>query len=227
MPDIVTGLIAGGASLLGSSMQANAVDDASAAQSASTAESIAEQRRQFDAMRALLAPYTNAGTGALQAQQNLIGLGGSPAQQSAISALEASPQFGALMTQGENAMRQNASATGGLRGGNFQAALAQFRPQLLNSLIEQQYSSLGGITSLGQNAAAGVGNYGMQTGANVANLLGQQGAATAGGIIGQANAWGSAINAIPQGLGMYYGMTGRSPFGGASQTMAPIVDHSF
>jgi hypothetical protein len=68
----------------------------------------------------------------------------------------------------------------------------------------------------------------MQTGANVANLLGQQGAATAGGIISQANAWGRSINAIPQGLGMYYGMTGQSPFGGGeSQPAAPIFERSF
>lgn len=252
MPDIFTGLIAGGASLLGSSMQAEAVGDASAAQSAATAESIAESRRQFDAMRALLAPYVAqgntalgglapyaaAGAPALQQQQALAGLSGTAAQQSAISGIESSPLFAATMQQGENALRQNASATGGLRGGNLQAALAQFRPQVLSQLIDQQYSRLGGLTALGQqttqnlatmgqSSAAGTGTLGMQSAANIAGLQQQQGAATAGGILGQANAWGSAINAIPQGLGMYYGMTGQSPFGGASQPAAPIFDRSF
>ena len=82
-------------------------------------------------------------------------------------------------------MLQNASATGGLRGGNVQGALAQFRPQLLNQLIEQQYSRLGGLTSLGQASAAGQATAGMQTGTNIANLLGQQGQALAGGAMGK------------------------------------------
>ena len=51
--------------------------------------------------------------------------------------------------------------------------------------MQQQFGNLGGISSMGQNAAAGVGNAGMQTGSNIANLLGQQGAATAGGQIAQ------------------------------------------
>jgi hypothetical protein len=124
----------------------------------------------------------------------LLGLGAPGAQQQAIAALQASPQFQALQQQGENAILQNASATGGLRGGNVQAALAQFRPALLSSLIEQQYGRLGGLTAIGQNAAAGVGNAGMSTGANVATLLGRQGQAQSGGILGQQGALTGGIN---------------------------------
>jgi hypothetical protein len=62
---------------------------------------------------------------------------------------------------------QTPRATGGLRGGNVQAALGQFQPQLLAQLIDQQYSRLGGLTSIGQNAAAGVGNAGMSTGNSI------------------------------------------------------------
>jgi len=157
---------------------------------------IAEQQRQFDALVNLMAPYVQAGSGAVarlapyeqagqQAfgqQQALIGLQGPAAQQQAIAALEASPQFQALQQQGENAILQNASATGGLRGGNVQAALAQFRPQVLNSLIEQQYGRLGGIAgaglgvtgdlvSLGQASASGQGLAGLQSAGDIGNLL--------------------------------------------------------
>jgi len=224
MPDPITGLIAGGTTLLGGMMQADAASEAAGAQSASAAAGIAEQRRQFDAIRELLKPYVEVGVPALEQQRALAGLGGAGAQQAAISALESSPLFQAQVRQGEEALLQRASATGGLRGGNIQAALAQFRPQMLQSEIERQYSRLGGLTSLGQQSAVGVGTAGQAMGSNVANLLAQQGAAQAGGTLGQATAYGNVLSAVPQGLGMYYGLTGQSLFGGTS---APSIASQF
>jgi hypothetical protein len=117
----------------------------------------------------------------MQQQQALIGLQGPEAQQQAISGFEQSPLFQSMQQQGENAILQNASATGGLRGGNVQAALGQFRPQLLNQLIEQQYGRLGGLAAMGQASAAGQAGAGMQSAGNVGNLLANQAQATAGG----------------------------------------------
>ena len=128
--------------------------------------------------------------------------------QAAIAALQSSPQFAAMMQQGEGAMLQNASATGGLRGGNLQGALAQFRPQLLSQLIEQQFSRLGGMAQAGQSAAAGQANAGMQTGTNVANLYGDIGQAQAGGALAKGQMYQNMLNAPMQGLGMYAGMGG-------------------
>ena len=196
-------------SLIGSSKASSASKAASAALSASAEAGIAEQQRQFDAIRELLKPYSEAGTGALQQQQNILGLGAPGTQEAAYRGFEQSPGFQAMARQGEAGILQSASATGGLRGGNVQGALAQFRPALLNQFISQQYDRLGGLTSIGQNAAAGVGNAGMQTGTNVANLLQQQGAAQAGGILGQANASQQMANIIPQSLGLYSGLGGR------------------
>jgi hypothetical protein len=133
----------------------------------------------------LLRPYVEAGTPALQGQQALIGLRGAPEQQAAISSLEQSPFFQSAVRQGEEALLQRASATGGLRGGNIQAALAQFRPQMLENQIAQQYERLGGLTSLGQASAAGQAGAGMQSAGAIGNLLAQRGAAIAGGQIAQ------------------------------------------
>lgn len=144
---------------------------------------ISEQRRQFDKLLELMSPYLGAGTQALGQQKALLGLSGQEEQAQAIQALEQSPLFSSLVSQGENAMRQNASATGGLRGGNFQAALAQFRPNLLSQVIEQQYGRLGGLTGAGFGAAGNAGQGAMNLGGNVANLLQQQGAAQAGGAL--------------------------------------------
>jgi len=210
----LAGLAVGGATLASGYMQSQAAGDAAAIQGQAAQGGIDEQRRQFDAVQKLLQPYTQAGTGALAQQQALLGMGTPEAQQQAINALQSGPQFQALQQQGENAILQNASATGGLRGGNVQGALAQFRPALLSGLIDQQYSRLGGLASLGQNAAAGVGNAGMSTGANVANLLGRQGAAAAGGEIAQGKAFGAIPAAVSGGFGLYNGL-GNS-FGGGS-----------
>ena len=161
--------------------QAEAAQLGVSSQERQTQLAIDEQKRQFDALQKVLAPYVQAGTGAIGSYQNLLGLGGADQQQQAIAQLQKSPQFAQMMQQGENAILQNASATGGLRGGNTQAALAQFRPQLLNQLIQQQLSSYGGLAQLGQASAAGQASAGMQTGANIGNLYSQLG-------IGQANA---------------------------------------
>jgi hypothetical protein len=210
MPDPITALVVGGSQLIGSTMQASAAGEAAGIQAGAAEAGIAEQRRQFDALQALLKPYTEAGLPALEAQQAFLGLRGPEAERAAIERISGGERFQELTRQGEEALLQRASATGGLRGGNVQAALAQFRPQVLNQLIEEQYGRLGGMTTLGQRSAAGVGAAGTELGTNVANLLAQQGAARAGGELGEAKAYGSLFNLPGQLLGFQYG-AGKTP----------------
>ena len=117
-------------------------------------------------------------------------------QQQAVSGFEANPLFQALARQGEEGILQNASATGGLRGGNVQGALAQFRPSLLNQFIEQQYGRLGGMATLGQQSAAGVGAAGVNAASSVSALLGEAGAARAGSALGQGKALSQPFNLL-------------------------------
>lgn len=205
----VAGLAIGGATLASGYMASKAAGNAADAQSASAQAGIAEQQRQFDAVQKLLAPYAQAGTGALTQQQNLIGTNGASAQQSAIDQLQSMPQYQSMLQAGTNSILQNASATGGLRGGNVQGALASFAPSLLAQTIQQQYQNLGGLTSIGQNAAAMTGNAGMQTGQGISNLLQQQGAAIAGGNLAQGRAFSSIPQSILGGLGVWSGLGGK------------------
>lgn len=183
--------------ITGANQQAGAAQQASQTQAGASEAGIAENRRQFDKVIELMSPFVSSGTKALAAQQALIGLSGEDKQAEAIAAIEGSPQFAELVKQGENSLLQNASATGGLRGGNLQGALAKFRPSILSALIEQQFGRLGGLSQIGQAAAAGQASAGLSTGANIANLLEQRGAALAGGQIagGSANrmAFGDAL----------------------------------
>ena len=191
------------------SAQKKAANQAAQAQTESSQAAIDEQKRQFDVIQELMKPYVNAGTTGLAGQQDLLGLNGAAKQQAAIDSINNSQAMQTYMQQGENAILQNASATGGLRGGNTQSALSQFRPQLLNQLINQQYQNLGGLTSIGQNAAAGVGNAGMQSAGNIGNLLQQVGAAQAGNALAQgqasANQWAGIGNLVGQLGGAFIG----------------------
>lgn len=199
--------------------QRSAGNKAADAQSRSSEAGIAEQSREFDAITKMLSPYNDAATGqngSLRAQQDLLGLNGADAQQKAIDALQNSPQFDALAKQGEAGILANASATGGLRGGNVQAALGQFRPALLNQLVNQQYERLGGLTSIGQNAAAMQGNAGMHSADAITQLLQSQGAARAGAALSGGAANAGMFGSIGQGLGAYMGYGGRFGFGGGS-----------
>ena len=195
--------IMGGFGLISSKIQGDAAEDAATTQSTAAQSGIDETKRQFDAMQKLLDPYVQAGNKSLTAQQDLAGLNGPEAQAAAMQGISSSPEMMALTQQGENAMLQQGAATGGLRGGNVQGALAQFRPQMLSSLINQQYGRLGGLTQIGQASAAGVGAAGMQSGAQIADLLGQQGAATAGGQIAGGQAAAAPFNQMGQLAGLF------------------------
>lgn len=203
MSAIIAAAVVGGTGLISSMISAKSASDAADTQSEAAQSGIEEQRRQFDAMQKILAPYTEAGTKSLAAQQDLAGLNGPEAQAAAMKGISESPEMLAMTQQGENAILQQGSATGGLRGGNVQGALARFRPAALSSLINQQYGRLGGITQIGQASAAGVGAGAMQTGANVADLLGQQGAAVAGGQLATGQAWTNPLNTVGQLAGLY------------------------
>jgi hypothetical protein len=205
----LAGVAVGGATLVSGYMQGEAAKDAASTQAGASQAGIEEQRRQFDVVQKLLEPYVTGGTEAFKQQQALVGVQGPDAQRAAISAIEQGPAFQALTEQGENALLQRASATGGLRGGNVQAALAQFRPQILSQLIEQQYGQLGGLAKFGQASAAGTGAAAQETGANVAQLLAAQGAATAGGQMAAGKAFASIPSAISGGLGIFSGLGGK------------------
>jgi hypothetical protein len=205
MPDPVSALIVGGTSLASSAMGSKAAKSAGQLQYDASQAGVAETRAAREEMRGLLQPYVAAGGPALQAQMAALGLAGPEAQQEYVAGQEQSPMFQSLARQQEEALLQNASATGGLRGGNIQGALAQFRPQLLNQFLEQQYGRLGGLTSLGQQSAAGVGTAGMQSAGSIADLLAQGGAARAGAKLGSASAWQQSLSLPAQFAGLAIG----------------------
>lgn len=196
------------AGYMASEAQSDAADSSANAQKDAASQQISEQRRQFNQIQELLSPFVKDGTGAFEQQGVLSGLQGYDAQQKAISDLERSPLYQNMVKQGESGILQNASATGGLRGGNVQSALAQFRPQMLSGLISDQYNRLSGLSSMGLNAATGTGTFGQNSTNAISQALEQQGAATAGNYLAQGNAKAGMWGSVGQAAGIMGGYAG-------------------
>jgi hypothetical protein len=128
------------------------------------------------------------------------GMTADQAQKAAIDRLANGENFKALQSQGEYGLLANSAATGGLRGGDTAAALAQFRPQMLQSLIDRQLANLGGVAANGQNAAGQTGAAAMNTAGMVNAAYGDAGAAQAGRALAQGQAWSNAGSGIIGGL---------------------------
>lgn len=118
------------------------------------------------------------------------GMSGDDAQAAAIAQISQSPLLAELTRQGEEALLQQASATGGLRGGNIQGALAQYRPHMLQSEIENQYARLGQLAGIGQQSVLGAPTTAqlgipaaLAADPSVVNLQQQLGAQQAGSIL--------------------------------------------
>lgn len=158
------------------------------------------------------APWLETGSAALGGQADLLGLNGGDEQGGAIAALQNSPLFKMLFDQGEEAILQNASATGGLRGGNTQRSLADFGADTLSKVIQQQLDRLGGLSGQGLQAAGGGAGVNMAAGGSIADIFGQQGAARAGGLLtrGGINAanWNNAGSYIDDAMKKITGFGG-------------------
>lgn len=197
---------------VGSSVAANqqkkAAQRAGDAQTQAAYAQLDQQQAQFDKIRELLQPWVTSGTQANSQLGTLLGLNGSPAQDEAIMNIQRSGLYTSQLNAGENAIRQNAAATGGLRGGNTQAALGRFAPTLLAQTIQGQIANLGGLSSQGLTAAGGVQN-GLQNLSNANSAsLGNIGQAQAGTALGIGNANAGMANGIAGALGTALGAFG-------------------
>lgn len=215
------GVIGAGASIASGAMSSGAAHDAANAQTKANDAAIAEQQREFGINQANLAPWLKAGQQALGQYQDLVGASGSPTQQAAIDALKGDPLYTSMINQGNQAVLANASATGGLRSGNVNDALANFNANTLASVYQQRLANLGALSGLGNSTGGTLGSLGANTSGNIANLLSQSGSAAAGGILGGAGAMGGGINGgLSQLLGSLSTANYLGGFGGASDVAA-------
>ncbi len=186
-------------------------------------------RNQYDRAQTQMRPWLEAGGSALAAQSNIMGLSGVDAQQQAYDDYSMSPGQQFLRDRGEKAMVRNASAIGGLGGGNVRSDLQQQGIGFAAQDFGNYYNRLAGMSGTGQTSAGQMGRMGAnyagrmgQMGSNASNLLGnigqnfgnaaaQQyglaGNARASGIFGQqqasANQQGQTNDLIKTGLSFF------------------------
>lgn len=121
---------------------------------------IAETKRQFDLTRADFQPYQALGAGAAPRLGNLTGINGDEALQTEIDRIMAGPRYQSLLENGRDEMLATASATGGLRGGNYQDAAQRFGRDTLSDEIGRQLAEYAGLVGIGQGASGAVGDFG-------------------------------------------------------------------
>lgn len=166
---------------------------------------IAETGRQFDVTQANLQPFQEAGVGALSQQQALLGLSGQEAQQQAFAGLQESPGQQFLRDRQQRALLRNASAIGGLGGGNVRTALQQQAVGFGQQDIQNQFGRLGQLAGQGQSAVTNLGQFGANATSNIANLGIAGAEARASGVLGGAAVRAQGTQNILGGIGSAFG----------------------
>lgn len=166
--------------LIGGGKQKKASKKAAQFQYDAMMKGIEEEARQFNITREDFAPYQAFGRSGIEGYGDLVGFNGDEEQLRAITALRETPLYRSLYGAGEEAVLANASATGGLRGGNTQHSLFDLGEDTLSRLIERQLANFGGAIGVGAGATGSVAGFGANSIARQ-NLLRNEGAAAKAG----------------------------------------------
>lgn len=215
MPWGFAALAVGG--IAGAAIGASASSDAAKTEANASNQASAVEQSMFNQTQANEKPFLDAGTNALTALQQGIGIGpgtnntgtGPLNAPFTTADFQTSPGYQFQMQQGENAVLNNRSALGGVNSGNTLKALTSFGQGVANqdywnaynAYVNQQNQKFGQLQTVagsGQNAAANLGALGTQVGASVGNNIVNAGNASAAGTVGTANAISGGINNLSQ-----------------------------
>ncbi len=218
--------ISAGASILGGIAGGKGARKAAKIQAAAYQKGLDQQAAQFQQTQQNFAPYLQAGNKGLASYLDLLDQNDGDVKSQAISQLQQSPQFTSLSDQGADTILQNASATGGLRGGNTQNSLAQFGSGLLNQVIQQQLGNYGGLISTGSGATGQIGQLGAQNSAQASQLLAQQGGAQGAAAAAPYAAFQGIMNQLGGQSGSWFGNSrgAAMPYGSGTYGGGPNAD---
>lgn len=195
----IGGIAAGVGSIAAGRSSAKASKRASGEQLQATRESIAEQRRQFDQTRSDLAPFRQAGTGAVDDLTSLVT--DPEAQRDFITD---NPFFTALADDAQDRIFSNKAARGKLGSGETAEALQNSILLLGEDLLSNRINQTQNLVNTGLGAATRTGQFGAQSASTIADLRSQGANAQAAGIVGAANARTQGIqNTIGTGLNIF------------------------
>jgi hypothetical protein len=234
---MVAGISAGG-SILGGYLGGRGAEKAAQTQAAGGREAIAQQRQMFDIQNEQQRPYREAGYSALS---DIAGMKPYLTQKFGADQFQAGidPSYNFRFQQGNLAATNVANRAGGLVGGNalqgltdygqgaasteFQNAFNRFQGERTNI-----YNTLASIAGIGQKSQEQTSNLAQNTAGNIGQATIGIGNAMAGGQVGAANAYSSAIqnagNAYMMGnmLRPQTGMQAPSGYGTPVNPSAPM-----
>jgi hypothetical protein len=182
---IISGAMGASASRQAASMQADAAQRASEQQAAQLAQA-----------RADLAPWRASGETANNRLMKLMGFDGSDPT----AELQSTPGYQFRFNEGQKAVDNSAAARGSALSGGALKALTKYGQEYGSNEYQNQFNRLSGMSTVGQNAAAGQGAASQAFGNSQAQNTMGAGNAMAAGTVGQANAWS---NAASQGINNY------------------------
>jgi len=206
MPNPTVALIAGGSTLLGAKMSADAAKSAARTQAASADRAMAQELAMYEQSREDLGPYRELGYTALGDIESRIPYFTSQFGDEQLRQY-LDPSMAFRQRLGEQSTARLANVGGGALSGNTLRALNEFGQNLAsteygNAFNRFQtergniYNTLANIAGMGQQAV----NTGVQSGQTFAaqqtGLLTGQAAAQAAGQVGAAGAYGSALGNI-------------------------------
>lgn len=174
----------GAGTLLAGVLGSNATKDAANTQADASRAASQAQLDMYNQTRADLAPYRQAGYGALEQLQS-----GNAAQIA-----QSDPGYQFRLNEGMKALNANASATGNRLGGAQQKALAQYSQGYASNEYGNAWNRLANLAGIGTSATNSTANAGSNyTNAVSSNLMGAANA-NAAATMAQANNYGNMIN---------------------------------
>lgn len=224
------------ANVIGSAISGDASKSAANTESDAAKYSANLQDQELQQMRQTMQPFVQSGSFANQRLMSLLGVGphnltdpsfGSLTQPFTADTFRQyqDPGYQFQLQQGQQALQNSQAAQNGVLSGAALKDLIGFNQGMASNAYsnafdrymasnDATYQRLAGLLGIGENAAAGVGNAGIQTGANIGNTIMGGASAQAAGTIGQANAVNGGIN---NALG-YYMLSKMPGFGGGSSS---------
>lgn len=176
--------------LTGANQAAKAAQSAANTQAAATDSASKVQKQMYDQTRQDLSGWTNAGNQATSSMMNLLGLG----TGSSTKAMQQDPSYQFRLNQGLDSVQSSAAAGGGLLSGATLKALNNYASDYASTEYGNAFNRLMGVSQLGENAAAQVGNNGMQTAQAIANNTMAGANATAAGQVAAGSKTGNMFN---------------------------------
>lgn len=219
MSGIATAVVAG--AVISGTVASKSASKAAKAQGEATDVATDEQRRQFDITQENIQPTIEAGNLAREQLVSSLGLRGQEAEQEFLSGFKESAGQKFLRERGEKSLVRNASAIGGLGGGNVRRALTEQGIGIASQRLSERQNRLAAVSGSGQTASSDLGQFGQTTATNIGNLALASGEARASGIMGQNQAIQSGISGVTTGLAQS-GLFSSSPTGGQTLPAANI-----